>query len=101
MARTPSEESFVKGEIWSELGKAGLPPDHRIGAILDANAVIVSTGRDFAVRCDGMSLNQKVAEMRKDPRYFEQPGKVTYDRNDIGKLSESFADIASGKVEVE
>jgi len=98
--RRASEDSYIKGEIGSALGRAGLPPDHRIAAILDFHSGIVSTGRDFIVRCDGMSLDQKVAEMRKDARYFEQPG-TKVDHRDMGKLRESFDDIVSGKTVVE
>jgi hypothetical protein len=100
MARTSSEDSFIKSEIQSALGRAGLPPDHRIGEILDFNSGVAPTGRDFVVRCDGGTLDQKIAELRKNPRYFPQPS-ASVDHRDLNKLSESFADIASGKVTVE
>jgi L-alanine-DL-glutamate epimerase-like enolase superfamily enzyme len=98
--RRASEDSYIKGEIGSALGRAGLPPDHRIAAILDFHSGIVSTGRDFVVRCDGMTLDQKIAELRKDARYFEQP-TATVDHKDIARLRESFADIAAGRTVVE
>jgi hypothetical protein len=102
MARTSAEDSFIKGEIQSALGRAGLPPDHRIAAVLDFNAGIASTGRDFYVRVhEGRTLDDQIKVMRSDPRYFpEQPsGKV--DHRDMGQLRDAFADIASGKTVVE
>ena len=100
MARTSAEDSFVKSEIQTALGRAGLAPDHRIAALLDFHAVITQTSsHDFFVRADGMSLDQKIADLRKNPRYFEQPS-ASVDHRDLNKTREAFDDIVSGKTVV-
>jgi hypothetical protein len=101
MARTSSEDSFIRSEIQSALGRAGLPPDHRIVAILDFHSGVAQTSpRDFFVRCDGTTLDAKIAELRKDARYFPQPS-ASVDHRDMNQLRESFDAIAKGTTRVE
>lgn len=100
MARTASENGYIKTEIATALGRAGLPPDHRIAGVLDFHAKISSTGRDYYVTVqDGRSLDDQIREMRKDPRYFEQPS-ASVDHSDVNELRKNFDDIVSGKAVV-
>jgi hypothetical protein len=101
MARTSAENGYIKSAIGNAMARAGLPPDHPIAGVLDFNAKISSTGRDFYVTVqEGRSLDDQIRVMRKDARYFPQPS-ARVDHRDINKLRESFDDIASGKTVVE
>jgi hypothetical protein len=101
MARTSAENGYIKSAIGNAMARAGLPPDHPIAGVLDFNAKISSTGRDFYVTVqEGRSLDDQIRVMRKDARYFPQPS-ASVDHCDMNKLRESFDDIVSGKTVVE
>ena len=98
---TATEQNFGAKRIGEALGRAGLAFNHPIRQALEADAVIVG-GRDPAVRVNGKSLDDAIAELRQDKRYAETlgPAPKEIDHNDLKTMSENFADIATGKIVV-
>ena len=97
----PTEQNFGAKQIGEGLSRAGLPYDHPIRQELEARAVI-SGGRDPAVRIDGLSVDDAITELRKDPKYagtFE-PAPKTIDHNDLKTMSAHFDAIRTGKIVV-
>lgn len=100
--RSAAAQNFVDGEIGRALTRAGLPHDHAIHAVLDAEAQIEGV-RDAAVRCQGESLDSRIDQLRHEARFshtFPQPtAKVA--KSDMRTMSMSFNDIVAGRVRVE
>ncbi len=100
--RSVAELNFADGKIGAALSRAGLPHNHPIRAVLDAEAEIVGV-RDATVRCQGQSLDSRVEQLRHDARFshnFPQPtAKVA--KSDMATMHAKFDEIASGKVRVE
>ena len=98
---TTTERNYAANQIGTAMSLAGLAHDHPMRQELEERAVIVG-GRDPAVRVNGKSLDDAIAELKRDPRYagtFE-PTPKTVDHRDMRKLSENFTAIAEGKIVV-
>ena len=98
---TATEQNYGAKEIGAGLSRANLAFDHPIREVLEENATIVG-GRDPAVRINGMSVDDAIIELRKDPRYAGTfaPKPKEIDHNDLKTLTENFADVAAGRVKV-
>src|ERR1039458_207798 len=97
-----TELHFAASEIGAAMSQAGLAWDHPIRRELEERAVILTTGREAAVRVDGLSLADAIIELRKDPKYdgtFAAPPK-TIDHNDLKTLTENFDAVRTGKIVV-
>ena len=101
-ARDVVKEKYVGDEITKALERACLAHDHTIRVVPEKEAEIEGV-RDISVRCRGVSLDQRIDDLRRDPSYastFPQPeAKVA--KNDLRELSKNFAGIASGSIVVE
>ena len=98
---TATEQNFGGNQIGAALTRANLPHDHPIRQELEENAVIVG-GRDPAVRVNGQSLDDAIAELRKDKRYADTfgPTPKSVDHRDMRKLTENFDAIREGRIVV-
>jgi len=59
------EQNFAHEKIGAALGRAILPHNHAIRAVLDAEAEITGV-RDPTVRCHGESLDSRIDRLRHD-----------------------------------
>ena len=107
LGHTASEENFIKGQIGEALGNAGVVPDSPLKALLARDAIVESTGRTATVRVRDeynrvLSLEEKLGEMKHDPRYKHHfpVGPPTVPASDLRATREHFAEIASGRIRV-
>lgn len=100
--RSAIAQQFIDSQINAALTRAGLSHGHPIRDVLDSSAEIVGT-RDACVRVDdGSSLDDRIQELRGDPRFrasFPNAPKVV--RSDIEKMRVDFQQIANGTIVVE
>lgn len=101
-ARDMVKEEFVGDEITKALERACLAHDNTIRVVLEREAVIEGV-RDISVRCRGVTIDQRIDDLRRDPSYassFPQPtAKIA--KGDLRELSKNFAGIVSGSIVVE
>ena len=69
--RSSVAQNFINGEIDKALSRAGLPHNHSIRPVLDAEAQIL--GRDAGVNCQGESLDSRIKQLRQDLRFSNTP----------------------------
>lgn len=89
-------QQFVDNEIGKALTRSGLPTDSPMRVELEHEAEIAGV-RDVVVRTGGKSLDDRIADLRRDPRYaaaIQEPVKVAKD--DMKRMSENFDAIAKG-----
>jgi hypothetical protein len=100
--RSTTFQAFVDSRLDAALTRAGLEHGHAVRAVLDAEAEIEGV-REPTVRCQGKSLDDRIAELRHDPRFagtFPQPVcKVS--KGDMASLRAQFQKVATGEVVVE
>jgi hypothetical protein len=93
---------FISDEISRALARAGLGYDHPIRVVLEKDAEVVGL-RDAAVRVRGQLPDDRIEELRRDPRFAGSfpvdPPKVA--RGDTAKLRANFEQIANGTTVVE
>lgn len=102
--RSSTAQKFISDEISRALARAGLDYHHPIREVLDREADIVGV-RDAVVRVRDernrtLMLDDRIKELRHDPSYAHSfpadPPKVA--KTDMGKLTENFDAIATGKM---
>ena len=89
-------QQFVDNEIGKALTHSGLPTDSPMRVELEHEAEITGV-RDVVVRASGKSLEDRIADLRRDPRYagaIRQPVKVA--KNDMKQVTANFDAIAKG-----
>ncbi len=94
-------QQFVDNQIGQAMARAGVPTDHPIRRQLDAEAEIAGA-RDVVVRAQGESLDSRIAQLKRDPRFassLPRPARVA--KNDMRELTKNFDQIAAGTTVVE
>lgn len=100
--RSAIAQNFISSKVCEALSRHGIGHDDPIREELEKDAEVAGV-RDACVRVRGGSIDDRIAELRRDPRFASSfpadPPKVA--RSDMAKLRENFAAIAGGKVAVE
>jgi hypothetical protein len=100
--RTHVTQNFIDARIGEALSRNGLAQNHVIRQLLDSEAEVFGL-REPGVRCSEKSLDDRIAELRDDPRFansFPRPlPKIS--KQDLPSLRSEFQRIADGSVRVE
>ncbi len=100
--RSVTIQAYVDARLDDALSHAGLANEHPIRAVLDEEAAVVGV-REPAVRCREKSLQERIEELRSDPRFagtFPSP-KPTISKQDTASLRSQFHRVAKGDVVVQ
>jgi hypothetical protein len=94
-------QQFVDNQIGHAMARAGLRTDHPIRRQLDMEAEITGT-RDVVVRAKGESLDARITELKRDPKFAASlPQTARVAKNDMKELTKHFDQIAAGTTVVE